>query len=161
MEKCFPVFENQWLTVFLFLCSARLWGHECDRCCDQLCTDRDVSASQGLFPWVRDTAHSVDSGYWGNLHLHTVYTQRHSYVHVHMVVVTHFFDLQKLYVVSIVLKETWILKNVSLSFSDFIVTSLWCHLSCDIIWYDVDHFLINNVLLLATLVHRVTRLHLS
>lgn len=65
--------------VYLFLCSARLWGHECDRCCDQLCADWHVSTSQGLLLRVRDTAHIVDSGYWGNSYTHT--NRKTSYVH--------------------------------------------------------------------------------
>lgn len=65
--------------VYLFLCSARLWGHECDRCCDQLCADWHVSTSQGLLLRVRDTAHIVDSGYWGNSYTHT--NSKTSYVH--------------------------------------------------------------------------------
>lgn len=53
------------------LCPAGLWGHECDSCRDQLFADRHVSTSQGLLPRVRDTAHTVDSGYWGNWYTHT------------------------------------------------------------------------------------------
>lgn len=69
------IFGNKSLTFSFSLFPARLWDHECDSCCDQLCADRHVSTSQGLFPRLWDAAHTVDSGYWGNEYIY-IYAQR-------------------------------------------------------------------------------------